>query len=63
MNNKKHAFIKINSINHVGVYINPDGIYRFPIHKDNFPTQGSPSFSRHNFMFYAAKHEASIRIA
>ena len=45
------------------VYINPDGIYRFYLHKDNFPTQGSPSFSRHNFMFYAAKHEASIRIA
>lgn len=27
MNNKKHAFIKINSINHVGVYKNYVGIY------------------------------------
>lgn len=27
MNNKKHAFIKINSINHVGVYINHVGVY------------------------------------
>ena len=27
MNNKKHAFIKINSINHVGVYINYVGVY------------------------------------
>ncbi len=30
MNNKKHAFIKINSINHVGVYINYVGIYINP---------------------------------
>lgn len=27
MNNKKHEFIKINSINHVGVYKNYVGIY------------------------------------
>ena len=27
MNNKKHAFIPINSINHVGVYKNYVGIY------------------------------------
>lgn len=27
MNNKKHAFIKINSINHVSVYKNYVGIY------------------------------------
>lgn len=40
MNNKKHAFIKINSINHVGVYKNPvvvyintDGIYRLYPHE------------------------------
>ena len=47
MNNKKHAFIKINSINHVGiyinsvvvyinsvvVYINTDGIYRLYPHE------------------------------
>lgn len=30
MNNKKHAFIKINSINYVGVYINYVGIYINP---------------------------------
>lgn len=30
MNNKKHAFIKINSISHVGVYINYVGIYINP---------------------------------
>ncbi len=28
MNNKKHAFIKINSINYVGIYINPDVVYK-----------------------------------